>query len=133
MKLKLLMVLLGVSAISYAQHDNRISTMDFIEVLGGNKEEAIFYYQNNWKVLREMALKKDYIASFQFLETPSDKEAPFQFILITTYPDREQYDLREDHFTELIKEKGGLELMNDKKPGEFRKTLFNKEGVRHFH
>ena len=31
---------------------------------------------------------------------------PFHLIFKTTYANKEQYDLREDHFGELIKEKG---------------------------
>jgi hypothetical protein len=62
--------------------------MDFVQVLNDNKEEAVYYYQNNWKVLREMALKKDYIHSFQLLETTESEDAPFQLILITTYKDK---------------------------------------------
>lgn len=48
-------------------------------------------------------------------------------ILVTTYADREQFEKREEHFQELIKEKGELELLNEKKPSEFRRTLFSKD------
>ncbi|MEM6380879.1 MAG: hypothetical protein AAF705_22090, partial [Bacteroidota bacterium] len=64
--------------------------------------------------------------------TPFNEDQPFEFILITTYANNEQYELREDHFQELIKEKGALDLMNEKQPGDFRKTLFNREMVRHW-
>lgn len=119
-------------SVGFAQQDDRITTVEFIQILDNNKAEAEFYYQNNWKVLREMALKKGYIHSYQLLETSASEEAPFHYMLITTYTDKAQYDLREDHFGELIKEKGELKLLNDKKPGEFRKSLFSKEMVRHF-
>ncbi len=105
--------------------------MDFVQVVDKNTKEAIFYYENNWKVLREMALEKDYIASFQLLETTPTESEPFQFILITTYKDKEQYELREAHFSELIQERAELKLLNEKKPGEFRKTLFSREMVIH--
>ena len=132
MRVLILLVFLTVSAISYGQHDNKISTIDFVQILNNNDDEANYYFQNNWKVLRDMALKKKYIHSFQILEAPISDGEPFQLMLITTYLDEDQYNLREDHFTELIKEKGPLKLMNDKKPAEFRKTLFSKELVRHW-
>lgn len=132
MRTVFLLIVLSMNTISYAQKDDRISTMDFIQILNGNKDEALYYYQNNWKILRDMAKKKGYIHSFQMLETPAGEDESFQLILITTYTNKEQYDLREDHFRELIKEKGALNLMNDKKPGEFRKTLFSKEMIRHW-
>lgn len=132
MKTVILLIFLGISAMSYGQNDNRITTIEFVQILNDNKKEAIYYFQNNWTVLRDMAIDKSYIHSFQLLETPLSEGEPFQLMLITTYISKEQYDLREDHFAELIKEKGELKLMNDKKPSEFRKTLFSKEMVRHW-
>ncbi len=131
MKITILLIFLSINSVSFAQHDDRITTVEFIQILDDNKAEAEFYYQNNWKVLREMALKKDYIHSYQLLETPVSEEAPFHLMLITTYSNKAQYNLREEHFGELIKEKGELKLLNDKKPGEFRKSLYSKEMVRH--
>ncbi len=131
MKIKILVLLFLVSSLSFGQDNDKISTLDFVQILNDNKEEIVFYYQNNWKILREMAIDKAYIDSFQLLETSFTEEAPFHFILITTYLNKAQYDLREERFTELIKEKGDLKLLNDKKPKEFRKILFNKENVKH--
>ena len=116
---------------SHAQENTKISTVDFVQVLNGNMEEVLYYYKNNWQVLREMAVNKNYIEAFQLLETPSSEEAPFQIILITTYLNEEQYKMRESHFDALIKERGPLRLMNEKQPGEFRKILFSKENVQH--
>lgn len=110
-----------------AQENTKISTIDFVQIINNNKKEAIYYYQNNWVVLRKMAVKKNYIHSYQFLETKSTKDAPFSFMLITTYKNQTQFDAREKHFEELIKTKGKLQLLNNKKPGEFRKTLFGKD------
>ena len=130
------LLLLTLSFTSYAQLDDRISTVSFVQVVDDNKEETIFYFQNNWKVLRDMAIEKGYIHSYQVMETPytekGSNEVPFDIILITTYSNQAQYDLREDHFGELIKIKGELRLMNEKQPDEFRNTLFSKERVRHW-
>ncbi|MGB5820187.1 MAG: hypothetical protein WBG90_11945 [Saonia sp.] len=131
MKITLLLIALSIGLLGYGQEDARISTVDFVQILNDNEKEAIFYYKHNWKILREMALKKEYIHSFQLLETPTSNKEPFDLMLITTYPNQEQYDLREAHFSELIKEKGKLELLNNKEPNAFRKALFRKEMVRH--
>lgn len=114
---------------SFAQKSERISTVDFVQILNENKEEALFYYQHNWKIVRQMALEENYIVSFEIMETPYSEEAPFHFMLITTYANKAQYEHREKHFQELIKLKGKLELLNDKKPSDFRKNLFRKENV----
>ncbi|WP_350285621.1 hypothetical protein [uncultured Croceitalea sp.] len=132
MRALLLTIALGLYAMSYGQQNEKISTIDFVQILNNNKEEAIYYYQNNWKVLREMALEKEYIHSYEVLEPQMSEEAPFELMLITTYLGKDQYDSRETHFEELIKAKGPLSLMNEKKPNQFRKTLFNKEIVRHW-
>ena len=116
----------------FSQVNDKITTIDFVEILNGNHDEALFYYQNNWKVLREMAVEKGYIHSFQLLETPHTKSEPFHIMLVTTYGDQDQYDKREDHFGELIEKLGSLKLLNQKKPVDFRKTVFSKDMVRHW-
>ena len=109
----------AISVLGFAQHDEKQSTIDFVEILDNNTEEALFYYQNNWQQLREKAIKKGYIHSYQMLQTESTPEAPYHFILITTYVNKTQYDAREAHFDEIIAASGGLKLLNDKKPTNF--------------
>ncbi|MEL7002680.1 MAG: hypothetical protein AAFN93_08070 [Bacteroidota bacterium] len=126
------LILSCLCSFAYGQHDDRISTIDFVQILNDNEAEVKYYYENNWMVLRKMAIEKGYIHSYELMEVPTSEEAPFQLILITTYKDQKQYDAREEHFGELIKAKGELKLLNGKKPGEFRKTLFGKDMVRHW-
>ncbi|WP_338759512.1 hypothetical protein WAF17_11835 [Bernardetia sp. ABR2-2B] len=130
----LLFLMFGCTSIKTSTTENteKLSTIDFVQILNNNKEEAIFYYQKNWKVLREMALEKGYIDSFELFEMDADKDSSFEIMLITTYSSKQQYEKREEHFAEIMKLKGGLELLNDKKPNEFRKTLFSKNSVTHF-
>lgn len=105
--------------------DTKISTVEFIQILNENREEAMYYYNNNWVVLRQIATERQYIDSFSLIETEATEEQSFDIILITTYKNNDQYTVREERFQELIKEKGSLKLLNDKKPGEFRKSLFS--------
>lgn len=127
-----LLLILSCCMVSHGQQNEAISTIDFVQVLNGNTTEAVYYFENNWKMLRETAIEKGYIQSFQVMETPFSEEAPFDLLLITTYTNKKQYELREENFGELIKQMGGLKLMNEKKPNEFRKTVFSKEMVRHW-
>ena len=71
-----------------AQKNTKISTIDFVQVLNNNKKEVVFYYENNWEILRKMAIQKNYIDSYQLLETSPTKNAPFSFMLITTYKNK---------------------------------------------
>ena len=98
--------------------------------LNNNTEEAIFYYENNWKKLREKAVERDYIHSFQLLETTFTDETQFHLMLITTYTNTSQFELREVNFGKLIEERGDLYLLNDKSPPDFRKTVFVIEAAR---
>jgi hypothetical protein len=130
MRITICIFFLGIFSISFSQQNEKVSTVEFVQILNDNKEEAIYYYQNNWKILREMAMEKEYIHSYQVLETQSSEPEPFQLVLITTYLTKEQYNLRELHFGELIRLKGPVKLMNNKKPEEFRKITFSTEMVK---
>lgn len=105
------------------------NTLDFIQVLNGNKSEARYYYQHNWAALRKSAVEQDFIQSWQLLETEPSDMAPFDFILITTYATTEQYLHREQNFQKLIAAQGPVKLLNSKKPPEFRTTLFSKDAI----
>lgn len=98
-----LFIFLAASIVSQSQPINpKISTIDFVEVLNDNRSEAIYYFENNWKVLRERAIEKGYIDSWQLLEVEATPEAPFSLMLITTYKNDQQYADREKNFQELI-------------------------------
>lgn len=131
MKNILALCLLLTSSIGFGQIDKRITSLDFVQVLGENYEEAIYYYQNNWKVLREWAVEEEYILSYDFIQTEPTEDQPFHFVLRTTYPDKERFDAREENFQELIKRKGKLRLKSELQPVDFRKILFSKEKSMH--
>lgn len=130
MKNIILILLIIVASNSFAQENQRLSTFQIIQILDNNIAEAEYYYENNWQVLREMAIKKEYIHSYQLFLTPENGDHTTEMILITTYRNENQYEKREEHFQELIKEKGELKLLNDKQPGEFRKSIMVREQVR---
>lgn len=97
------------------------TTMDFVKILNGNRDEALFYYENNWKQLRKQALEKNYITSYQLLLSEEDKD--YDFILITEYGNQDQYDNKEKNFGKLIERQGGVKLLNDIPSSEFRKIV----------
>ena len=114
-----------------AQENEHISILNFIEVLNNNKAETLFYYKNNWQQLRIKALEKGYIESYKLLETEPTNKTTYQFILITTYANMDQYNKSEERFQELINKSGGLKLLNKKKPSDFRKLIFANDKVIH--
>ena len=122
-----LVVLLIALQVSNAQKKSSIIIMDFVKIKNNHIEEALYYYNNNWKVLRDMAMERGFIKSYQVLQTQADEKADFDLILFTEYVNSEQFTNSEKNFEILIKEKGPLKLMNDLKPGEFRENLFVKK------
>jgi len=127
MKKIILLISIVLCTVSHAQKNTKTTTIDVVQILNNNKKEAIYYYKNNWEILRKMALKKDYIHTYKLLETTPTTDAPYNFILMTTYKNQQQFMERERHFQELIKIKGTLNLLNHKKPSAFRKTMFTTE------
>ena len=100
------LLLLILFALSYTsllgrKKTEKIATLDFVQILDGNKAEALFYYENNWKALREKALKQGKIDSYQILEVDETADAPFHLVLITTYANSKQYYSKEDSFREI--------------------------------
>ncbi len=71
--------------------------IDYLEVLNNNKEEAFFYYQNNWEQLRLKAIEKRFIDTYQILEIIPTSKAPFSFILMTTYTNKSKYNASESN------------------------------------
>lgn len=133
MRIIILLAAILFSTLNLHKPDERLTNIDFVQILNENKEEALYYYHQNWKVLRNMAVDEGYIHSYQLLETPYSEEAPFHLMLITTYSNQREYDKREEQFAKLIGSLGDTRLLNDKKPVEFRKVLLGKDNVRHWH
>lgn len=110
-----------------------ITVADFVKIKNGKRDEAIFYYENNWKIYREIALKKGFIHSYEIIETKPDASAAntdFDLILITRYADEKHYQDSEKNFQPILKEvrPNGAMLKNDLKPEDFRQNVFAKVG-----
>ena len=126
MKNILLITLFLCSTPLFAQ---QVSTIDFMKVINGNRAELIYYYENNWKVLRDMALERNYIVSYELLETEAESTGDFDILLITRYENEEAYEKAEERFQGLIREiqtASGPKLMNDLTPSQFRDWKFSK-------
>ncbi len=123
MKHLILIFALAICQLSCSKKTEVITTIENVEILNDNKAEVLYYFNNNWKVLRDKAIAKNYILSYTIEETEFSEDAPFHIKLTTIYDSKEQYENREIRFQELIKESGSLKLLNDKKPSEFRKSV----------
>lgn len=101
-------------------------TIDFVKVVEGRRQEAIYFYENNWKIYRDEALRRGIIDSYELVEASSEKNPDFDLMLVTRYRGKEQHDASEKNFEPILKElrPNGPKLLNSHKPEAFRKNVF---------
>ena len=102
--------------------------MDFVKIRDGKRVEALYYYENNWKMYRDVAVERGLLHSYQLISAAPDSLNNFDLILITTYKDSAQYLKSEENFQPILKElrPNGPKLLNQLKPAEFRQNVFAK-------
>lgn len=134
------MFLLGlclIAASAVEAQSQKVAIYDFVKVKNNRFEEALYYYQQNWKLYREAAQAKNYISSYKIVKLDGDSSAPFHLVLITEYPDSTAWKASEKNFEPILKKlrPDGPVYLNSMKADEFRQnvyfrkgeTLFNKE------
>lgn len=98
--------------------------LDIIRVKNGLWNEALYFFENNWKVYREEAIKQGIISSYQMLVNKADSVTN-NIILITQYPDSSSYQKSEENFRPIMKKirPGGPNYLNEKRRNDFVQTL----------
>ncbi|REJ75330.1 MAG: TlpA family protein disulfide reductase [Acidobacteria bacterium] len=104
---------------------SNVTVTELVKVINGRYQEAEFYYRNNWMKLRDEAIKRGYIESYELMIGKPGESQEFDIILITRFSDRREYDLAESRFRDLIKEMFpvGPTRFNDLNPDDFRKSF----------
>ena len=112
-----------------AQTQNTISIYDFVKIKNNHTKEALYFYEQNWKHYRDIALKKKYIVSYRLVSVMPDSASDFNLILITEYADSLSYAKSEENFAQIIKETrpNGPLLLNQLKPADFRINLYYRK------
>jgi hypothetical protein len=94
-----------------------IVSMDFIKVKNGHYEEALFFFENNWKLYRDSAMKSGAIKSYKLMRNNADSSKA-DIILMTEYFDKDSYLKREEIFRLIMKSihpNGGVSKNNLKR------------------
>jgi len=117
-------VFLFFSLTLYAQTTNEVVVLEYVEILNGHEEEAMFYYENNWKRLRDIAIRRGVISDYKILVDRSDT-SHVQLRLLTEFPGPYAFEKGEERFGQIIEEVGsdGPILLNDITPDQFRKNV----------
>jgi hypothetical protein len=123
-----IVLILFLSKTSAAQPSGPVVLMDFVKIKEGKKAEAMYFYENNWKLYRDIAVKKKVIKSYQLMKVIPDSLNNFDLILITSYTDTAQFLKSEENFRQIIDETrpNGPALLNHLKPADFRQNVFFK-------
>ncbi len=114
--------------IGYNGISQTVTVMDFVQVKEDRRAEAIYFYENNWKLYRDIAVKKGYILSYRLELATADSAAAFDLVLITEYKDSLQYINSESNFRGILNSArpNGPLLLNHLQPADFRNNLFVK-------
>lgn len=107
----------------YAQtsRGQELTTMDIVRVNATYEKEALYFYQENWKAFRKLALQKGVISGYEMHRTATDSTHHFQLILITRYPDSTALANSEENFRPIMKEVSpqGPRMLNNVDRKEF--------------
>jgi len=105
-------------------------TIDLIKIKDGKRDEAIYYYENNWRFYRAEALKRGVIDSYELIDARTDAGSAFDLILITRYRGETQLANSEKAFEPIIKEltPNGPFLKGTSKPDQFRQIVSSHVG-----
>lgn len=118
-----------VCQVLFAQ-SRSVMLVDVMSINQQHKAEALYYYEHNWKLYREEAIKQGVITGYQFYET--ENEDSLEFVLITEFKDESQYDSVEMNFVPILKtlRPGGPVLLNEVKPEDFRSSVSTKKAYK---
>lgn len=104
-----------------------ISVIEFVKVKDGKRDEARYFYENNWRAYRDVAAKRSVIDSFEYIEVATPLNTAFDIILITRYKGEKQFSDSERAFEPIMKElrPNGPLLKGTFKPDKFREIVYS--------
>jgi hypothetical protein len=120
-------VLVEAGDFTKKQKANPMVVSDLVTVLAERKEEALFFYDQNWKIYREKALQEGVISAYRILSLPKGNETGWDIILMTEYPNEAKFKASEDNFRPILQSlrPDGPVLLNEHKPNTFRSIKTN--------
>lgn len=108
-------------------YGQKISTINIVKVNANYEKEAMYYYNENWKEFRKLALQEGVISGFEIMRTATDSTNHFQLILITEYSDSTSFSKSEENFEPIIKRvsPNGPKMLNKVGRKEFLEYVAN--------
>ncbi len=115
-----------LETITLQKTSDPIRIMDFVKIKPGKEQEALFFYENNWKIYREKALAKGYISHYELTRVKASEAVNFDLILMTEFPDATALEKVEDNFQPLMKvlRPNGPVFFNELRQKDFIESRF---------
>jgi hypothetical protein len=132
---KILLVVVSLCmALHVSAQNKKVAIYDFVKVKDNRFEEALYYYEHNWKYYRDTAKAKKYISGYQLIKLEADTAAAFHLILVTEYPDSTAWRASEKNFAPILKKlrPQGPIYLNHLKADAFRQNVFFRKGEKVF-
>ncbi|MEP1448892.1 MAG: PQQ-dependent sugar dehydrogenase [Paraglaciecola sp.] len=121
-------LLLFCLVVALPAESQTINLIEGIKIKNGHRDEALFYYNNNWRALRKEASELGYVQSFELMESNLETPSEFDILLITKYATQSDQEQAEARFEQIMAHSGAVKLLNTIQPNEFRKSVFVKMG-----
>lgn len=99
---KLLLVLLLASPLISRSQSVKFRIIDAVEVKNQFEKEALYFYDQNWKLFREEALKQGVISGYS-IERGTKSDSSFVIVLNTEFENRGQLENVEKNFEPILK------------------------------
>lgn len=103
-----------------------VRIIDFVKIKPGKEAEARYFYEQNWKIFREKALKLGYISNYELTRVKTDGAVSFDFMLMTEFPDSTAFKNVELNFQPLMRElrPNGPVFLNELRQKDFIESRF---------
>jgi hypothetical protein len=101
----LVMLAIAVTAsITWAEKQNEtIVSLDAFSCRRDLERECMYFYEQNWKLYRDEALRLGHISGYELQRSEPDSTGTFDVILITRYANAAKYEAREENFRPLMR------------------------------
>ena len=106
-----------------------MATIDIVKVNARYEKEAMYFYNENWKEFRKLALQKGVISGFEIHRTVVDSTNHFQLVLITKYRDSAYFAKSEENFRPIMKSvsPNGPKMLNNVERKDFLESMAGYE------
>lgn len=124
--MRLLFILLVLGSINASGQS--VTIWELVQVNPAFKKEALYYYEHNWKLYRDIARQKGFIQSYRLEQSITDSTGGLELMLITEYKDSIAFQQSENNFRGILTQArpDGPLLLNKIQPADFRKIILVK-------